>query len=68
MKILFLGTSYGAPSKDRHQQSILIEENEDLYDYSEWIIEDPAGTIKIEHIMYFTGYIYKHNVSVEIIR
>ena len=43
-------------------------ENEDLYDYSEWIIEDPAGTIKIEHIMYFTGYIYKHNVSVEIIR
>lgn len=31
MKILFLGTSYGAPSKDRHQQSILIEENEDLY-------------------------------------
>ena len=31
MKIKFLGTSYGAPSKDRHQQSFLIEENEDLY-------------------------------------
>lgn len=31
MKIKFLGTSFGAPSKDRHQQSILIEENEDLY-------------------------------------
>ena len=31
MKIKFLGTSYGAPSKDRQQQSILIEENEDLY-------------------------------------
>lgn len=31
MKIKFLGTSYGAPSKDRHQQSVLIEENEDLY-------------------------------------
>lgn len=43
-------------------------DNERLYNYSEWIIEDPAGSIKIEHIMYFTGYIYKHNVSIEIIR
>ncbi|MBE7059094.1 MAG: ribonuclease Z [Ruminococcaceae bacterium] len=31
MKIKFLGTSFGAPSKDRHQQSVLIEANEDLY-------------------------------------
>lgn len=31
MKIKFLGTSFGAPDKDRHQQSFLIEENEDLY-------------------------------------
>ncbi len=31
MKIKFLGTSFGAPGKDRHQQSFLIEENEDLY-------------------------------------
>lgn len=31
MKIKFLGTSYGAPSKDRHQQSLLIEENGELY-------------------------------------
>lgn len=43
-------------------------ENERLYDYSEWLLDDPEGKIKIEHIMYFTGYIYKHNVSVEIIR
>lgn len=27
MNIKFLGTSYGAPSKERHQPSILIEEN-----------------------------------------
>lgn len=26
MKIKFLGTSFGAPSKGRHQQSILIED------------------------------------------
>ena len=31
MKIKFLGTSFGAPSKDRHQQSILIEANEKAY-------------------------------------
>lgn len=43
-------------------------DSEQWYDYSEWVIEDPAGLIKIEHIMYFTGYIYKHNVSIEIIR
>lgn len=53
-----------------NEASFLLDglDNEQLYDYSEWIIEDPAGSIKIEHIMYFTGYIYKHNVSVEIIR
>lgn len=43
-------------------------DNERLYDYSEWIIDDPEGKIKIEHIMYFTKYIYKHNVTIEIIR
>ena len=32
MKIVFLGTSYGAPSAGRHQQSILVEtENSDAY-------------------------------------
>jgi len=31
MKIKFLGTSFGAPSKERHQQSILIEANEEAY-------------------------------------
>ncbi len=31
MKIKFLGTSFGAPSKDRHQQSVLIEVNDALY-------------------------------------
>ena len=41
---------------------------ERIYDYSEWIVDDIEGEIKIEHIMYFTKYIYKHNVSIEIIR
>ena len=31
MKVKFLGTSYGAPCENRHQQSILIEAGEDLY-------------------------------------
>jgi hypothetical protein len=39
-----------------------------LYDYSEWLLDDPAGKIKIEHIMWFTGHIYKHNVTFELIR
>ena len=42
--------------------------NVKLYDYSEWIIDDPIGKIKVEHIMYYTGYIYKHNVSIEFIQ
>ena len=42
--------------------------NVKLYDYSEWIIDDPIGKIKVEHIMYYTGYIYKHNVSIELIQ
>ena len=41
---------------------------ERIYDYSEWIVDDIEVEIKIEHIMYFTKYIYKHNVSIEIIR
>ncbi len=31
MKICFLGTGYGAPQKGRRQQSILVEQNGDLY-------------------------------------
>lgn len=46
MKIKFLGTSFGAPSKDRHQQSILIEENEDLYIFD---VGAPVLDILIKH-------------------
>lgn len=31
MNIRFLGTSFGAPSKGRHQQSLLVETNENVY-------------------------------------
>lgn len=31
MNIRFLGTSFGAPSKGRHQQSLLVETNENAY-------------------------------------
>lgn len=39
-----------------------------LCDYSEWIIDDSQGSIKVEHILYSTKNFYIHNVTMEILR
>lgn len=67
MKIKFLGTSYGAPCKDRHQQSILIEENEDLYIFDagapvlEILIKDGYDLTKVKAV--FVSHIHGDHLN-----
>ena len=40
----------------------------ELCDYSEWLIDDSQGKVKIEHILFSAENFYRHNVTMEIVR
>ena len=45
----------------------ILDSSQNIYDYCEWLFNTPQGTVKVEHVMYFTGVIYTHNVCYELI-